>query len=167
MPAPLPLSVAILLLDHDVVNIASLVARSLCVILEAYVGTVVERTTTFANSHNLDTTDISVRDVDTGGEGKLFNEESASIGGVEELGCEGDVEVGGVLAETEVDKDVGPVVVKIECKRTALEGPVSEVLLVVVNTSTWCLLVEENVSSACGYTYRDKSTGCSGPRSLQ
>lgn len=53
--------------------------------------------------------------------------------------------------------------VKIEGESTTVEGPVSEVLLVEVNTSTYCLLAEYAIA---GYerTYRVAPTDCSAPR---
>lgn len=53
--------------------------------------------------------------------------------------------------------------VKIKGESTTVEGPVSKVLLIEVNTSTYCLLVEYAIT---GYeiSYRVAPTGCSAPR---
>lgn len=156
-------SVALLLLDLDVVHITSFVAGTLGILLEANIGTVVQGIASVTNGNNLNASDVSVLGLDVRGKLKLVNEESAWVCGIEELWGKGDVEVGGVLAEAEVDEDVGPFVVKIKGESATVEGPVSEVLLVEVNTSTYCLLAEYAIERY-EMSYRVAPTGCSAPR---
>ena len=63
-------------------------------------------------------------------DGQRGDAEGAVAGGVPELGGQGDVEVGGVLAEAEVDEDVAPGVVEVELEAAAGEGPVGDVACV-------------------------------------
>lgn len=131
--AALLLLVACLILDSNVLNLGGAVAGALGALLEADVGTVVQGAARVADGDDLDAGKVTVRDLDIGGQLELVDAEQTGVGGVEELGSQGDVEVGRVLAETEVDKDISPGVVQVELQGTTLEGPIGDVLLIVVD----------------------------------
>lgn len=124
-----------LVLDANVFHLGGAVGRSLRILLEADVGAVIQGASTGTTGHNLDGSHGAIRNL--GGECQLLNAELALAGGVEELGSQGDVEVGRVLADAEVDVDVGPGVVEGELDGAAIEGPVGHVAGTVINTSAY------------------------------
>lgn len=119
----------------DAVSLALGAAERLGVFGEADIGTVVKSVALLTAGDDLDGGLLAFLDVEVDGEGG--DAERAVTGGVPELRGEGDVEVGLVEAEAEVDEDVSPRVVELELDAAAGEGPVGYVANVTGNTSAF------------------------------
>jgi hypothetical protein len=70
----------------------------------------------------------------------VVNAECALAGCVPEARGESDVEVAGVVAQTSVDEDVGPVVVKLELESTAVDGPLGDVTRAKLDIGTYSVM---------------------------
>lgn len=126
------------------------VAGRLGVLVEPDVGAVVQGGAARARRDDLQRRQRAVLHVD--GHGELVDAQGPLAGDVPELRGERDVEVGRVLAQPEVDKDVGPGVVQVEGEESSPDGPVCHVAGLVVDAGTWYCQLHSGVlsSSRCG-----------------
>lgn len=102
--------------DLDILRHAAVIgARGIGVVAE--VGAVVERRA-LVGGDDLECTNSAVGDVL--GPGKVLDADGTGASDVPELRSQGDIEIGGVLAETNVEPDVGKGVVKLDLDGTTI-----------------------------------------------
>lgn len=128
-------AVSILLPDSDILDaiVGSAVSQSLCVLGEADISAVVQGTATLASRHDLETGQLALCDLL--GQRELVDTQRAGAGGVPELRGQGDIEVGRIVAKTEIDEDVAPFMMQVQLDGTAVKGPICNISVTVVDSS--------------------------------
>ena len=145
---------------------------------ENNIGAVVQGTAGTARGHDLDTGIGAIGDAAAAAAlGKLEPRQAkgAVARHVEKLGRQRNVEIGHIVAQSEIDKDVGPGVVQLEGHGAAGEGPLRAISCSVGNVGAFgeesalvtVVLGIENDGIAVGSTHKGSRIGSKGrPRQL-